>query len=434
MTSEDIQTYVDELLTQIKETTDTKVTREELEQQITKFLEYGVPIDHAKQTLLKKYGNPTTPQTPNQRTLIIDLQPNQTNITLLSKIININQREITTKGETKTIYYGILADESGTIPFTAWKDFNLEKGDVLDITNAYLREWQGDIRINLGDRTNINKTDATKLQDTTIEPREYKIKDLRPGLGAIELTARILDTQKRDVTINDETKQVISGTLADDTGKAQYSAWHDFKLKNGDVIKITGGYVKTWKGIPQITIDENVTVEKQPANTITPKDITTHTYQLHELIDKRGALDIQTTGTIIEIKPGSGLINRCPTCNRVLQNTTCTLHGDVQPKPDLRLKLIIDDGTGSITAILDRNVTEKLLGQTLQDLQQQTKQHDNQTLLNTITKQFFSHQIQLQGNALGDEFGTTIIAQNATLNDLNITQQTEKIIQELEDL
>ena len=37
------------------------------------------------------------------------------------------------KGEPRTIFYGILADESGSIPFTAWHDFNIEKGDVVEI-------------------------------------------------------------------------------------------------------------------------------------------------------------------------------------------------------------------------------------------------------------------------------------------------------------
>ena len=89
------------------------------------------------------------------RTLLVDLKPNQPSVNLLCRVIAINPKNIIVKGEDRKIYYGLLVDESGTIPFTAWDDFEIAKGDVLEISNAYTREWQGDTKLNFGGRTKI---------------------------------------------------------------------------------------------------------------------------------------------------------------------------------------------------------------------------------------------------------------------------------------
>ncbi len=198
-----------------------------------------------------------------------------------------------------------------------------------------------------------------------LEPRDYKVNELRGGLSSVEVTARILEIQDREVDISGQKKKVFSGILGDETGKAQFTAWHDFKLKEGAVVKITGGYVKSWKGIPQFTFDEKATVEKLDANTIAKKDVKTQKILLSELVERNGALDVEVEGTVIEIRKGSGLVQRCPQCNRVLQQGSCAVHGTVEGKTDLRMKLVIDDGAGSVSAILGKELTEKLLGKTM---------------------------------------------------------------------
>jgi replication factor A1 len=341
-----------------------------------------------------------------------------------SRIISVNPREIQIKGETRKIFYGILGDESGTIQFTAWKDFELEKGTVVDITNAYTKEWQGSLKVNFGDRTKIAKVDAAELPEMNLEPRGYKVNELRGGLSAVEVTARILEVQEREVDISGQKKKVFSGILGDETGKAQFTAWHDFKLKEGAVVKISGGYVKSWKGIPQFTFDEKATVEKLDASTIAKKDVKTQKIPLSELVERNGALDVEVEGTVIEIQKGSGLVQRCPECNRVLQQGSCAVHGTVEGKTDLRMKLVIDDGAGSVSAILGKELTEKLLGKTMSESDGMVEE------MNSI---LFGHRICLQGNALGDQFGVTLIARDAKKADFNVAAEAERLSQELEE-
>lgn len=434
MAKEDIQTYIDEILEIISDNTEKEVTRDELEKEFKKFLEYGVPLDHAKQTLIKKFGGNSIPLSTG-RILITDVTPNQKSVNLLCRIVSINPRDVTIRGENRKIFYGILADESGTIPFTAWNDFDIEKGNVLEISNAYSSEWQGATKINLGDRTKVIKTDESKLPESVIEPKKYKLKDLHAGLGAIEVIARILGIEQREVEIDKIKKKVYSGTIGDETGKAQFTSWHDFKFKEGDVVRISGGYIKSWKGIPQLTFDEKAIVEKVDSNKILKKDIKPQKLLLHELVAKFGALDVEVEGTVIQIREGSGLIQRCPTCNRVLQENNCSIHGEVKGEKDLRIKLVIDDGTGAVSGIINKELTEKLLGKTSEELENIIKKSkDEKTVVEEIYNTLFAHRISLQGNALGDEFGITIIAKDVKLADIDIIKESERLSQELEAL
>ena len=229
MTEEDIESHVDDILNALSEK---NISREELERELSKFMEYGVPIDQAKQTLIKKFGGVAVLSTSGQsseRKLISDLEPNERSVNLLCRVIAVNPKEITVKGDARKIFYGILGDESGTIPFTAWSsELDVEKGDVVEISNAYTREWQGAVQLNFGDRVSIKKTDKDKLPESAFEPRELKVNELRSGLGAVDVTARILEVNEREAEVGEETKNVFSGTLADETGKAQFTLWHDF--------------------------------------------------------------------------------------------------------------------------------------------------------------------------------------------------------------
>ena len=433
MTTDDLKSHIEDILDVLSENAEKKVDREELEKEFIKFLDYGVPVDQAKQTLIKKFGGGVSfsPQpVSSERTPIADLQPDTPSVNLLCRIIAINEKEITVKGEQRIIFYGIFGDESGTIPFTAWNDFKIEKGDVIELSNAYTREWQGTTQLNLGDRVTIKKTDAEKLPESAYEPKEYKIKDLRSGLGSVEITARILDITERETEVSGETKKVFSGSIGDETGKAQFTSWHDFKLKQGDVVKISGGYVKSWKGIPQLTFDEKATVKKLDKSKLPKETADWQKLPIYQLVEKRGALDIEIEGTVIEVRPGSGFIMRCPECNRVLINSECTIHGKVTGKPDLRIKMIVDDGTGVVNTTVGKEITEKLLGKTLEEC----KKVDENALLNEMNSTLFARRIAMKGNALGDDFGTTIIAKDANLVDVDVKEQAAKLAETLEEI
>jgi replication factor A1 len=76
-------------------------------------------------------------------------------------------------------------------------------------------------------------------------------------------------------------------------------------------------------------------------------------------------------GALVHIAPGSGLIKRCPVegCNRVLSRQNyCPVH-EIQPGflYDLRIKGWLDNGTETREILVQREVTERLTGMTMEE-------------------------------------------------------------------
>lgn len=68
---------------------------------------------------------------------------------------------------------------------------------------------------------------------------------------------------------------------------------------------------------------------------------------------------LKLSGKITQIYDGSGLIQRCPKCNRWIIDNFCMVHSDVDGIWDLRIKARFDDGNERRTLIFKKEVTEK---------------------------------------------------------------------------
>jgi len=92
--------------------------------------------------------------------------------------------------------------------------------------------------------------------------------------------------------------------------------------------------------------------------------------------------------------------------------------------------MIVDDGTGVVNTTVGKEITEKLLGKTLEEC----KKVDENALLDEMNSTLFAHRIAIKGNALGDEFGTTIIAKDTNLVDVDVKEQAAKLAEALEEI
>lgn len=436
--NEEIAPHVEDIARVLED----KIDREEIDRELRQYLtEYRIPLSTAKRMLVKKYGG-----TPSELGLgvlktIDKLEPNEPSVDLLCRLIAVNHKEVDVGGQKKPIVYGLLGDQTASVPFTAWNagDWQFQKGDVIRVHNAYTKEWMGQPQINFGDRTTIKleSEDALpKLVGTPLsDPKDYEVKDLKGGLSNVSLKTRVLYVETRTVNVGGEEKKVFSGVMADKTGKIQFSAWHDFGLKEGDVIKVIGGYVKTWRGIPQFGFDERAEVEilgtdeMPPLNELAERRV----YRIGELMGRGGAIDASVEGVIIDIKSGSGLILRCPECKRVLQRGVCRIHGEVEGRPDLRIKAVLDDGTGALTAVMGRDITEKLLGKDVEECRRIAKEAMDQSVIRDELKNLLmATPIRISGDATLDDFGIMLISKDAHLLSIDVQAEARAMLEELE--
>lgn len=421
--SEDLKKHAEDVISILGKDTKTPVNVDDIQGQLERFLEYGVPLDQAKQTLLKKYSSSTGSYTPvaSERTKLSDLESDMRSVKILAQIVSINPKEISVKGEPRQIFYGILRDESGSVSFTSWHDIAVSKGDVVEIGNAYTSEWQGAVQINIGNRTQVEKKTDDALPKEAYEPKKCMIQDLYPGFGAVDLKVFVLEVGEKEVEVDGEKKTVISGVFGDSSGKCPFTSWHDFDLKVHDTISLVGGYVRSWKGIPQITFDEKAKVKKVKKDALKVDDISSKTLRLFEVEEHAGLYDVSLEGTVIEIQQGSGFILRCPECNRMIRDGQCSVHGAVEGVSDFRIKCIVDDGSGAVNAIFNKDLSEKLLGKTVDEC----KKMDPESFHDMMKESLFAHVIKIKGNTLRDRFGTTCIPSDVEHVIVDVQKEAE---------
>jgi replication factor A1 len=418
-----------------------KLSEEEIETELRSYIDkYKLSIPVAKKTIVKKHGGDMNGFTAGFQRKLGELRPNEPNVDFVARVLTANDKIIDARGEKKKIVYGLFGDESTTLPYTVWEPEGLEldKGDVISVKGAYTKEYKGRVEVHLGNRVAVSKEDPSTIEASDVAqgpPKVVTIGQIRDSMGFVEVKARILSVETRDVTVQGESKTIYSGTLADESGKIQYTAWTDFKLKQGELLKISKGTVKSWRGIPQLNFDERAdvlrlkekfpTLEELSKISITP---------LSDVAGRGGAAGVSVRGTVIEVRDGSGLIMRCPECKRALQKGTCKIHGQVEGYPDLRIKAVIDDGTGSVSAVFGRELTEKLMGFSLEDCMEKARQAmSSDGIKDSMEDSLLFRTIDASGNVTADTYGLSMITKEAELKVPEARQEIEKLLIELEE-
>jgi len=437
MEDETYKPHVEELKKAL-ETADVEMDETSLENELRTYVEqYRVPLDVAKVSIVKKYGGDERLLGGSEWTKISSLAPGLMSVNLVARVVTANTREIEGIDGPKTIVYGILGDDTGTVPFTLWEgSFPYEKGDVLKIRNAYTKDWQGQVQVNMGRRTSITRADEDLIPPVFgRQPVEAKIGELREGMRNVTATFRVIEVEEREVEVQGATKTVISGICGDETGMARFSAWGDFDIVRDGVYRVTGAYVNSWRGVPRLTFDDRGTIERLDDDALPPAEEIKNLrpVSLENLIKNGGAIGVLVRGFLIDIKPGSGLIKRCPECNRVIQKGMCMVHGKVDGKPDLRIKGVIDDGTGAVTVVLNREITEKLAGKTLQEYMAEAQEAMTpEVVRDDLLNKLLARPIEVRGNATKDEYGVMIIGEDARLYSLDVEKEARELMQEIE--
>ena len=89
---------------------------------------------------------------------ISDIRYGTSNISITAKIVDIEDiREVKTKFGPTTVCNATIEDETGQIKLTLWGNQidKVKKGDVITIENGYVREFGGDLFVNVGRKGKI---------------------------------------------------------------------------------------------------------------------------------------------------------------------------------------------------------------------------------------------------------------------------------------
>lgn len=182
---------------------------------------------------------------------------------------------------------------------------------------------------------------------------------------------KINDIKNPDVWVNlkvkviqlwDNKSESVSqaGLFADETGKIKFVSWKKSNLPALEENKnylIKNAITDSWNENLQLKLNKmsSIALLKEEIKPSTESKV--------------------LEGIIKAIIPESGLIFRCPHCKRVLiEDVVCAVHVEVEPSPDLRIKARMETKEGAYSILINREITEKIIGMSLEDSQKKGKQ------------------------------------------------------------
>ena len=143
-----------------------------------------------------------------------------------------------------------------------------------------------------------------------------------------------------------------TGLAGDETGTVKFTKWAKTELP-----EMEEGKCYLLKNVVTSMYNDKVQVSLNKRSAIEPVDNDIEV----------GYSVITVIGALVNIQDGSGLIKRCPECNRSLRQGVCATHGKVDGIFDIRIKGSIDDGVSTVDILLNTELTTALTGISLDE-------------------------------------------------------------------
>jgi len=386
---------------------DLGVDKEEVKRDLQNLVEYSVPLEEAEQSLRRKYGGGER-ETPSEK-YVAEVTPEDGSVAVTGRVLTVGKRSIQYQGEEQVIFEGEIADDTGKISYTAWEDFGLSPGDTITVTNAGVREWEGEPELNLGERTTIALEDEPLSVPYDVGG-EADLANLAPGDRGVTVEVRALEVDRKIIDGRDGETEILSGVLADETARLPFTDWdpHDV-IEEGASVRIENAFVREFRGAPSINVSEFSTLT-EPSAAVEATE-SAPAMSIREAVASGGLFNVELSGNVLAIRDGSGLIERCPDCGRVVQNGQCRSHGAVEAVDDLRTKAILDDGTGTVTVVLDDDLTAAVYGGDLADATEHARDAmDKSVVADRIGDRIVGRAYRVRGTLSVDDFGATLNA------------------------
>ncbi|QCJ48199.1 Single-stranded DNA binding protein [Haloprofundus sp. MHR1] len=407
------------------------VDKEEVTRDLENLLQYSVPIEEAKQSIRRKHGGGSggggaTPTSKN----VAEITPEDGSVTVTAKVLTVGTRSIRYQGKDQTIREGELADESGKISYTAWTDFGFEAGDTVTIGNANVREWDGRPELNLGESSSVAVASESVSTDYEVGG-DSTLLDLEPGDRGRNVEVQVLEVEERTIDGRDGETEILSGVLADETARLPFTDWNPRdEVTEGANLRIEDVYIREFRGVPSVNLSEFTTVTEL-ADPVEVRDAAPR-LPIDEAVDAGGMFDVELVGNVIAVRDGSGLIERCPECGRVVQNGQCRSHGNVDGEDDLRVKAILDDGTDTVTVVLDAEATSEVYGGGIDDAKQAARDAmDKEVVADDIREKLVGLEHRVRGNLSVDEYGANLDASEFEETDDDPAERARTLLSEI---
>ena len=278
---------------------------------------------------------------------------------------------------------GLIGDETGTIKFVKWAKSNLPalvEGKSYSLENMTTDEWEGRFSVKMNRTTRISELDE-EIVTPDMEAQLVAIDGINESGKWINLRAKV--TQLWD-SEHESIDQI--GLIGDETGTIKFVKWAKSELP-----ALVEGKSYSFENLVTDEFEERFSVKFNKSSSI------------NELDDdiEVGYSTTEFTGAMVHIQDGSGLIRRCPVCNRALMKGTCMEHGNVEGIHDLRIKAVMDNGVMVQEALFNREITENISGIPLDEAKEMAVDAlDHNVVLDEMKKRLLGRYYTMTGSVL----------------------------------
>jgi len=375
----------------------------------------------------------SSPSVPEVR--LRDLRASTSPVELVARVVSFDRREVTRRsdGSRRPLLSGLLSDGTATVRFTWWDPprEGIERGMVLRAVGAEVREYRDRPEVTFSWRTRVAPAGPGDLPRIDSEEIPFRtVRDLAPPDEGFRVEVRVVRIAQRTVTVGEERRVVHEGLVADRTGPIALSSWSDFALQAGEAVRIAGGYVRSFRGRPQLVLDERANVIRVEGGDLPNPDqfLRSVPRTIAAIEDEGGGEAVAVEGIVVGLLPPSGLVYRCPTCNRSIKSGICRVHGQVEGQTDLRARIVLDDGTGALTINTGRTDTERLWGVTLDEARRRLRDQPDPSLLEeSILETLLGRRLRVRGLGTKDDFGVTITPESIEAVEVDLDAAAEEL-------
>lgn len=413
------------------------IDQDDIKNELNKLLKFRVPLEEAKRTVLNKFDSKDGPEIK-----IKDISKAPKSFTLKGRVTSVEKKSFVLKGETVNLYSGKIVDETGICFFTAWNDFCLKEGNIIRIMNAYIKQWNNRPEINFGQRSIVENLpeDPSIPRDEQPFTQTKKLVEINSSDMLVNSQGIITEMYHRDVKIKGKDTTIVEGIIADETGKLPFTSWVLMDgVDIGSTISFKAAHVRLFRGIPSLNFTHETSWELLPKDACLFSNIDLlskepRSIPIASVLEKDGIFDVVVTGNIISVRPGSGIIERCPVCNRVIQNNVCRAHGTVTGVKDMRIKAILDDGTGAVYIMLNRELSETVFGRSMEEAESIMKASlSKDAVYESMKRSLIGNYLTVRGNSSKSEFGTAIVARSVWVPEDDLLSHLEPLLLKLSE-
>ena len=364
-----------------------------------------------------------------------DLRPSVSPVELVGRVVSFDRREVVRKSDRsrRPLLSGLLSDGTATVRFTWWDPprEGIERGTILRAVGAEVREFRDRPEVTFTWRTRVGSAGPADLPRVDADEIPFRtLHDLAPPDEGFRVEVRVVRIAPRTVTVGEERRVVHEGVVADRSGAIALSSWSDFGLSAGEAVRIAGGYVRRFRGRTQLVLDERSSVVRVEGGDLpSPSDfLHSSPRTIAQVEDEGGGEAVAVEGIVVGLLPPSGLVYRCPTCARTVKSGICRVHGQVEGRPDLRARLVLDDGTGALTVNAGRADTERLWGTTLEEARRRLRDQPDASLLEeSILETVLGRRLRVRGVGTKDDFGITLVPESIETVEVDLNAAAREL-------